>query len=91
MVDKTPVIDLKGYLPGWDSVNSARMDFMAPIYLKLSDKQLRDALTLGAVNFHGKECGGVMIGIRVALSTGQSFLKEEERWRRKRRVKSLPI
>lgn len=67
VIDETPVIDLKGYLPGWDSVGNAEIGYMTPIYLKLSDKQLIDVLTLEAVNFHGEECAGLTIGVKIAL------------------------
>lgn len=67
VIDKTPVIDLKGYLPGWDSVGSSQIDYLTPIYLKLSDEQLMDVLMLEAINFHGEKCAGLTIGVTIAL------------------------
>ena len=67
VIDKTPVIDLKGYLPGWDSVGSSQTGYLTPIYMKLSDEQLMDVLTLEAINFHGEKCAGLTIGVNIAL------------------------
>lgn len=63
VVDGTPVIDIKPYSVGWDSIPSAqggegRFSQNAACYA---------SLTKEAANFHGEECPGLAIGVRIAL------------------------
>ena len=63
VVDGTPVIDLKPYSTGWDCIFSAqggegRFSNNVACYTSL----LKEAL-----NFHGEECAGLAIGVRIAL------------------------
>ncbi len=65
MMDGTPVVDIKRYSPGWDSIFSARTarDTERP---GGRDRAafLRDMLA-EAVNFHGERCVGVALGARM--------------------------
>ncbi|MFQ5875669.1 MAG: tRNA (N6-threonylcarbamoyladenosine(37)-N6)-methyltransferase TrmO [Dehalococcoidia bacterium] len=79
MIDGTPILDLKRYSPGWDSIFSARTsrDLGYP-----ADRDpatvLRDML-VEAVNFHGESCIGIALGVRIiyhAMSTWRIGKKE---------------
>ena len=65
MIDGTPIVDIKRYSPGWDSIFSARTsrDTEHP-----GDRNrasfLRDIL-FEAENFHGERCVGAALGARM--------------------------
>ena len=65
MIDGTPVVDIKRYSPGWDSIFSARTarDTGHPGG-RSRESFLRDML-LEAENFHGKRCVGAALGARM--------------------------
>lgn len=65
MIDGTPVIDLKRYSPGWDSIFSARTsrDLLYPEG-RAASPFIRDML-VEAVNFHGEYCRGAALGTRI--------------------------
>ncbi len=78
-IDGTPVVDIKRYSPGWDSVFSARTSHDLD-YPEGRDpaKVLADML-LEAVNFHGESCTGAALGTRVihhAMNTWRIGKKE---------------
>jgi tRNA-Thr(GGU) m(6)t(6)A37 methyltransferase TsaA len=63
VADGTPVIDLKPYSTGWDCIFSAhggegRFSNNVACYANLRKE---------AVNFHGEECVGLAMGVRIAL------------------------
>jgi tRNA-Thr(GGU) m(6)t(6)A37 methyltransferase TsaA len=66
-VDGTPVIDIKPYAHGWDSVFSARSQ------RSIGDPRFTPADTLAdvlrvAANFHGEVCAGIVIGARATIT-----------------------
>lgn len=65
MMDGTPVVDIKRYSPGWDSIFSARTarDTEHPGD-RNRESFLRDML-FEAENFHGKRCVGMALGARM--------------------------
>ena len=65
MFDGTPVIDIKRYSPGWDSIFSARTarDTEHPGN-RNRESFLRDML-FEAENFHGERCAGAALGARM--------------------------
>ena len=65
MFDGTPVVDIKRYSPGWDSIFSARTarDTEHP-GSRNRESFLRDML-FEAENFHGERCAGVALGARM--------------------------
>ena len=65
MIDGTPVVDIKRYSPGWDSIFSARTgrDTEHPGG-RNRESFLRDML-FEAENFHGKRCVGAALGARM--------------------------
>ena len=65
MVDGTPVVDIKRYSPGWDSIFSARTarDTEHPGN-RNRESFLRDML-FEAENFHGERCVGAALGTRM--------------------------
>ena len=72
-VDGTPVIDIKRYSPGWDSIFSARTDRELRPPSQWPKSEPAEMLLAGA-NFHGEMCPGLALAVRaVCLAT--------ERWR----------
>ena len=65
MIDGTPIVDIKRYSPGWDSIFSARTsrDTEHPGHRNRTSF-LRDML-FEAENFHGERCVGAAIGARM--------------------------
>ena len=65
MMDGTPVVDIKRYSPGWDSIFSARTarDTEHPGG-RNRESFLQDML-FEAENFHGKRCVGMALGVRM--------------------------
>ncbi len=65
-VDGTPVIDIKRYSPGWDSIFSARTDRDLRPPKQWSKDEPADMFLMGK-HFHGERCVGLALAIR-ALS-----------------------
>ena len=65
MIDGTPIVDIKRYSPGWDSIFSARTarDTEHPGG-RNRESFLRDML-FEAENFHGERCVGAALGARM--------------------------
>ncbi len=65
MIDGTPIVDIKRYSPGWDSIFSARTarDTEHPGNRNQASF-LRDML-FEAENFHGERCVGAALGARM--------------------------
>ena len=65
MIDGTPIVDIKRYSPGWDSIFSARTarDTEHPGN-RNRESFLRDML-FEAGNFHGERCVGAAMGARM--------------------------
>ncbi len=65
MIDDTPIVDIKRYSPGWDSISSARTarDTEHPGE-RNRVSFLRDML-FEAENFHGERCVGAALGVRM--------------------------
>ena len=65
MIDGTPVVDIKRYSPGWDSVFSARTS-RDLLYPEGRDPAvaLQD-LMVETANFHGESCVGAALGARI--------------------------
>jgi tRNA (adenine37-N6)-methyltransferase len=64
-VDGTPVVDLKRYSPSWDSVFSARSSRDLAYPSKGDRRQLLEGMLVEAVNFHGEQCVGTALGVRI--------------------------
>lgn len=62
-VDGTPVIDIKRYSPGWDSIFSARTDRELRPPHQWSESEPAEMLLIGA-HFHGENCPGLALAIR---------------------------
>lgn len=62
-VDGTPVIDIKRYSPGWDSIFSARTDRELRPPAQWPKGEPAEMLLVGA-HFHGETCPGLAIAIR---------------------------
>lgn len=73
MIDGTPILDIKRYSPGWDSIFSARTSRDRG-YPEGRDEAvfLRDML-VEAANFHGETCVGIALGTRIIFHGMQAW------------------
>lgn len=77
--DGTPIVDVKRYSPSWDCVFSARSsrDLRFPDQADL--RPIFDSMMVEAVNFHGEQCVGTALGVRImyhAMSEWQIAQKD---------------
>ena len=79
MIDGTPIVDIKRYSPGWNSIFSARTsrDTEHPGE-KNRASFLRDML-FEAVNFHGERCVGAALGATDGRPCDTSLGHRQER------------
>lgn len=78
-IDGTPVVDIKRYSPGWDSIFSARSSRDLSAINDRSPKHLTDDMMTEAANFHGERCLGTALAVRImghAMETWQTCQKE---------------
>ncbi len=64
-VDGTPLVDIKRYSPSWDCVFSARSSRDLRYPDKMGRQQVIDSMMVEATNFHGEQCVGVALGVRI--------------------------
>lgn len=64
-VDGTPVVDLKRYSPSWDAIFSARSSRDLTFPERAGREQLLEGMLVEAVNFHGEQCTGLALGVRI--------------------------
>jgi tRNA-Thr(GGU) m(6)t(6)A37 methyltransferase TsaA len=79
LVDGTPVADLKRYSPSWDCVFSARSSRDLRFPDKADIRPVFDSMLVEAGNFHGEQCVGVALGVRIiyhAMSEWQIAQKD---------------
>jgi len=72
-VDGTPIIDIKPYSVGWDSIFSARNNSTYATYAKMDVRDAYDDMLRQAANFHGDDCVGTTIGMRAAFVAMNRF------------------
>ncbi len=63
--DGTPVVDLKRYSPGWDSIFAARTYYETQPRADEDPSMLAEDLYLEAVHFHGEACVGAALAARM--------------------------
>lgn len=81
MVEGTPVVDVKRYSPGWDSIFSARTSRDITFPHGRDRQSFMEDMLVEAVNFHGESCPGVQMGVRIifyAMETWDIGAKAEE-------------
>jgi tRNA-Thr(GGU) m(6)t(6)A37 methyltransferase TsaA len=66
LVDGTPVLDIKPYQPGWDSVFSATTHDRSEKIYRMGDVRYRQTLMREAVSYHGEWCSGAATAVRLA-------------------------
>jgi len=67
LIDGTPVIDLKPYQPGTDSIFSAKNPDRSVKIGKISMERYRDDLIREAIGFHGEYCPAVAVAVRMMI------------------------
>jgi len=72
-IDGTPIIDIKPYSVGWDSIFSAKNNSKYEIYAKMDIADAYDDMLRQAANFHGDCCIGTAIGMRAAYLAMNHF------------------
>ena len=65
MVDGTPVLDIKRYSPGWDSIFSARTSRDLGFPADRDPQQVMRDMLVEAANFHAERCVGAALGVRM--------------------------
>ncbi len=65
LVDGTPIVDIKRYSPSWDCVFSARSSRDLRFPDKADRRPVFDGMMVEAANFHGDQCAGVALGVRL--------------------------
>ncbi len=65
-VDGTPIVDIKPYSVGWDSIFCAKNNSTYETYKKMPIEEVYADMLRQAANFHGDTCVGVTIGMRAA-------------------------
>ncbi len=65
LVDGTPIVDVKRYSPSWDCVFSARSSRDLRFPDKADRRSVFDSMMVEAANFHGEQCVGVALGVRM--------------------------
>lgn len=65
-VDGTPIVDIKPYSVGWDSIFCARNNSTYETYKKMPIEEVYADMLRQAANFHGDTCVGVTLGMRAA-------------------------
>ena len=65
LIDGTPVVDIKRYSPSWDCVFSARSSRDLSFAEKADRRQILDGMMVEAYNFHGEQCVGLALGVRM--------------------------
>ncbi len=65
LVNGTPVVDIKRYSPSWDCIFSARSSRDLRFPDKADKRPVFDAMMVEASNFHGEQCTGVALGVRM--------------------------
>ncbi len=72
-IDGTPIIDIKPYSVGWDSIFSAKNNSSFATYAKMDAADAFADMLRQAANFHGDACVGVAIGMRAAYAAMNHF------------------
>jgi len=65
LIDGTPIIDIKRYSPSWDCIFSARSSRDLGFPARADRQAVLDGMLVEAANFHGEECVGVALGVRM--------------------------
>jgi len=65
LVDGTPIVDIKRYSPSWDCIFSARSSRDLRFPASADKRPVFDGMMVEAANFHGEQCVGVALGVRL--------------------------
>lgn len=66
-VDGTPIVDVKPYSPSWDCVFAARSSRDLRFTGEGNRQSTLGRMMVEAANFHGEECLGLALGVRIML------------------------
>ncbi|MDP1808979.1 MAG: tRNA (N6-threonylcarbamoyladenosine(37)-N6)-methyltransferase TrmO [Actinomycetota bacterium] len=72
-IDGTPIVDIKPYSVGWDSIFSAGNNSTYATYAKMDVRDAYDDMLRQAANFHGDACIGTTLGMRAAYLAMNHF------------------
>jgi tRNA (adenine37-N6)-methyltransferase len=73
LVDGTPVIDIKRYSPGWDSIFSARTSRELRFPASQREFLILKDMVIEAANFHGEQCPAMAMGARAIWHAMQTW------------------
>lgn len=73
VIDGTPILDLKPYVPAWECIQSAYSAGEGELQLRMEPAEALNDLIRQATNFHGSLCVGGAIGARAAYKALRFF------------------
>jgi tRNA-Thr(GGU) m(6)t(6)A37 methyltransferase TsaA len=66
LIDGSPVVDIKPYSAGWDTIFWARDVHSALITQHMAEEQVLAELFREAFNFHGEKCAAIAVSAKIA-------------------------
>ncbi len=71
LIDGSPVVDIKPYSAGWDTIFWARDVHSALITQHMAEEQVLAELFREAFNFHGEKCAAIAVSAKIAYDAAQ--------------------
>lgn len=76
VIDGTPVIDIKPYVPGWDCIFAARDTDKTEKLMRLLPAEIKESFIREAENYHGERCIGLALAVRMAMFAAQTLSRD---------------
>jgi hypothetical protein len=73
LIDGSPVVDIKPYSAGWDTIFWARDVHSALITQYMAEEQVLAELFREAFNFHGEKCAAIAVSAKIAYDAAQAL------------------
>jgi tRNA-Thr(GGU) m(6)t(6)A37 methyltransferase TsaA len=73
LIDGSPIVDIKPYSSGWDSIFWARDVHSALITRHMAEADVLAELLREAYNFHGEKCGAIGVAAKIACDAAQTL------------------
>jgi tRNA-Thr(GGU) m(6)t(6)A37 methyltransferase TsaA len=71
LIDGSPVVDIKPYSAGWDTIFWARDVHSALITQHMAEEQVLAELFREAFNFHGEKCAAIAVSAKIAYDAAR--------------------
>jgi hypothetical protein len=73
LIDGSPVVDIKPYSAGWDTIFWARDVHSGLITQYMAEEQVLAELFREAFNFHGEKCAAIAVSAKIAYDAAQAL------------------